>query len=334
MSWKKIILFSISLIFLASCAAAQSAMDERTNGLAAGSPPMPAMEGEAGGFSFNTTSQDSVAFDDGDFEEAPMDTGSNSAPQSQVAQQERLIIRTADLRLVVDDTEIAITSISDMVEGNGGWVVNSNVYQSGESKRGSITVRVPATGFDSALDAMKAMANEVTNESIAGQDVTDEFVDLTLRLENLEATADRVRSFLDDADEVEDALAVNIELSRLEGEIELIKGRREYLSQSAQFSTITVDLIPDALNQPITVAGWEPQGIAKDAVEALVEALQGTGSFLIWFAIYLLPLLLLYGVPLFLLGRWLNRWRLRRRERRLATPSTEVAGVTDSDLED
>jgi hypothetical protein len=216
-----------------------------------------------------------------------------------------------------------------MVESNGGWIVNSNVYQFNEdAKTGSITVRVPSSGFNSALEAMKALAVEVTNESISGQDVTDEFVDLSLQLENLEATADRVRAFLEEARNVEEALAVNQELSRLEGQIEMIKGRREYLSQSASFSTITVELTPDILSQPIEVAGWRPVGIAREAVEALIAAMQGTVSFLIWVAIYVLPVALLYGVPIFLVIRFI--WR-RWQRRSSTTPVEDTPQPTSSD---
>jgi hypothetical protein len=254
--------------------------------------------------------------------DAVEDISSGAAPaEQQPAPQERLIIRNGELSLVVTDTEEAIFKITEMVEANGGWVVNSNLYQYNETtKTGSIRVRVPSSGFSSALEAMKGLAVEVRNESTSGLDVTDEYVDLSLRLENLEATADRVRSFLDEARNVEDALAVNIELSRLEGEIELIKGRIQYLSQSASYSTITVQLTPDILSTPIEVGGWQPKGIARDAIEALVNGLQEAANFLIWFGIYILPLGLLYGVPLFFVVRFVRR-RIRQRR---AQPTSEA----------
>lgn len=238
----------------------------------------------------------------------------NTAVQEQPLPTERLIIRTGDLSLVVRDTEEAMAQIAQMAEANGGWVVSSNVYQSGErAKRGSITVRVPSSGFNSAMEAMKDLAVEVTNESTSGQDVTEEFVDLSLRLENLEATADRVRGFMEEAENVEEALAVNQELSRLEGEIERIKGRVQFLSQSASYSTITVNLTPDALAQPIEVGGWRPQGVAREALEALVSTLQGLAEFLIWVVIYLLPVLLLLGIPAWLVVRFMRRrWSGRK----------------------
>lgn len=234
--------------------------------------------------------------------------------------QERLIIRTGNMGLVVSDTEEAMADITHMVEQNGGWVVSANLYQYNEkAKSGEITMRVPASGFNSAMAALKEMAVKVQHENVSGQDVTEEFVDLEARLANLEATAVRVRAFLDEAETVEEALAVNQELSRLDGEIEVIKGRMKYLSQSAAYSTITVSLTPDIAAQPVQVAGWQPTGVAKEAVEALIGTLQGLATFAIWLAIYILPIALIIGVPAWLVGRFI--WRRRRRQEEPVAPT-------------
>ena len=260
--------------------------------------------------------------------EAPMEEAAEaSAPavdqaafNAQDIPEERLIIRTGNLDLVVEDTEAAMATIARMAEENGGWVVNSNVFQYDENaKTGDITIRVPASGFNSAIEALKGLAVEVTSESTTGQDVTEEYVDLSARLENLEATADRVRAFLDETRNVEEALAVNQELSRLEGEIEAMKGRLQYLSQSAAFSTITVRLTPDVLAQPIEVGGWRPEGVVRDAILALVDTLQVIASALIWLAIYVLPVLLIIGIPLWLLFRLVRRQRRRRQAAAVAS---------------
>lgn len=251
----------------------------------------------------------------------PTDTGSGVKN----AMQERLIIRTADMTIVVPDTEAALAQIAQMAESGGGWVVSSNIYQSSEtSKTGYITIRVPSEGFQSVIDAIGGLATEVTSLNTSGQDVTEEYVDLTSQLANLQATAERVRGFLDESRTVEEALAVNQELSRLEGEIELTKGRMQYLSESSAFSSITVNVTPDELAQPIQVAGWQPTGVARQAVEALVSALQALANVAIWFVIFALPVLIIILIPILLLI-WLIR-RLRRRERAqetLVTPPTE-----------
>ena len=233
---------------------------------------------------------------------------------AQDAAQERIIIRSAEMGIVVVDTEAAMNSIAGMVTENGGWVVSSNVYQYAEdSMTGNMSVRIPSDGFDSFLEAVGRLSVEVTRISTSGQDVTEEYVDLSARLENLEATADRVRNFLDEAKSVEEALEVNRELSRLEGEIEAMKGRLQYLEQSAAFSMISIDLTPDILSQPLEVGGWQPQGVARSALETLIATFQTLVEVAIWLVIYVLPLALIVAVPVWLIIRFFRRRRADRR---------------------
>jgi hypothetical protein len=204
-----------------------------------------------------------------------------------------------------------------MAEDNEGWVVSSNVFQYDETaKTGNMTVRIPAAGFQSFIDAVQLMSVEVTRISTSGQDVTEEYVDLSARLENLEVTADRVRAFLDETKNVEEALAVNQELSRLEGEIEVLKGRIKYLEQSSAFSTVSIDLTPDILSQPLEVGGWQPQGVAKSALESLIAALQTLVDITIWLLIFVLPVVLIIAIPIWILVVLIRRWRRRRKAKR------------------
>lgn len=238
---------------------------------------------------------------------------SGASASSTVAQEEaepaqnRMIIRNGNLRLLVTDTQETMTSINTLTDGYAGWVVESRTINHPDGTYGNMTLRVPSDSFISAMEEIKGFAFEVLDESASGQDVTDEFVDISARLQNLEATADRVRQFLLDAETIEEALEVNKELSRLEGEIESMKGRIKYLSQSAAYSTISVALEPDIDIQPIEVAGWRPSGVAKAATEALLGTLQGIGSMLIWLGIYFLPIGLIVMIPLYIGYRWVRR---------------------------
>lgn len=292
MTWKRI----IPLIFVIFTVVACGNMAAEQASYA---PEAPAMAAETAG-----------DYDDGlSYSEADRSNAATVNTQIEIP-QERLIIRTAEMDIVVADTEAAMKTIAQMVEENGGWVVSSSAYQYSETAvSGDMTVRVPAAGFASATEAVRGLAIEVERESTSGQDVTEEFVDLSARLENLESTAARVRSFLDETKTVEEALAVNQELSRLEGEIAVIKGRMKYLSQSAAFSTISVHLTPDEAARPVEVAGWRPEGIAKDALESLLGFLQFLVEAAIWFVIFLLPVLLVVGIPIWLVVRFIRKRR-------------------------
>lgn len=297
---KKFFITAILMAFLAAACGGRAAQ-EAASSFPAAAPMEPAFD-EA-----MAESEGGVAFRDDTF-------NAQTIAVDQEAQQ-RLIIRTADMSIVVPDTEKAMDTITTMTEENGGWVVESSVFQYDENaKTGNMTVRIPAEGFQSFIDAVQLMSVEVTRITTSGQDVTEEYVDLSARLDNLEATAARVRNFLDEAKDVDDALAVNQELSRLEGEIEAMKGRLQYLEQSAAYSTVSIDFTPDILSQPIEVGGWQPQGVAREALQTLISALQTLVDIAIWFIIVLLPILLIIGIPVWLLIRFIRRRRSRRKE--------------------
>ena len=155
-----------------------------------------------------------------------------------IPSQDRIIVHTAYLSLVTDDVALTIGRVGDMASLLGGWVVNS---ERSSRHSGSVAVRVPAASLDDALQRMGEMA-EVEARSITSQDVTDEYVDNQSRLASMRATEQRLLSFLEEAEDVEDALKVHAELSNLQIRIEETQGRLNFLSQTAAFSLIEVSL--------------------------------------------------------------------------------------------
>jgi len=230
----------------------------------------------------------------------------------------RVIIYTGDISLVVKDTREAMDSISQIATEQGGFVSGSNVFESGDALRGSMTIRVPAERYQDTLSQLREVALRVERESTSSQDVTEEFTDLQARKTNLEVAEKALQELLEERQRIgstSDILEVHRELTNIRGQIEQIEGRLRYLANQAALSTITIQLTPDILYQPISVAGWEPQGVAREAVQALVAALQGLANIVIWLVIFLLPLLIVLAIPVVVVI-WLIRWWLRRRRSR------------------
>lgn len=155
---------------------------------------------------------------------------------------ERMIVRAGDISLVVEDVTAAIDQITRMADGLGGYVVNSMAWKEGERLVGSISIRVPVEYFDSAMKSLRGMAVDVTSESSTSQDVTEEYVDLTAQLQNLEATEAQLLEIMKKAESVEDILDVQRELSRTRGEIEQTKARMQYLERTSATSIISIHL--------------------------------------------------------------------------------------------
>jgi hypothetical protein len=230
---------------------------------------------------------------------------------------ERLIIRDAWLSLVVPDTEAALDEINDMVTELDGYVVQSSVDQYQEGMRASVQLRVPAESLDVALERIRGLATEVRSENISGQDVTEEYVDRKSSLRHLEKTEAKLLEFLDEAEDTEAALDVYAQLRQVQAEIEQVKGRIQFLEQSAAMATIRLDITPDELAQPIQVGGWHPEGTLRNAFEGLVRVLQFLVDALIVIVVLIIPVLIAIAIPVVGLIT-LVRALLRRRRARKA----------------
>jgi len=101
-------------------------------------------------------------------------------------------------------------------------------------------------------------------------------------------------------------------------QIEVIKGQMKYYEQSAAMSAVSVELIPNEAVQPLSIGGWQPVGVAKDAIQSLIDTLKVIANIFIWVLIFVVPVLLvlfiLFVLPLILIFRALRRRRARRNE--------------------
>lgn len=214
---------------------------------------------------------------------------------------ERLIIRNGEISIVVEDplaTQKEIEQMTAEMTAEGAFVVSSSV--DGSAAEGlpyvHLAIRVPAKNFDKTMERLTGMAVEVRYKRASAQDVTAEYVDLQARLEALETARQRLLQIMQESTTTEALLLAEKELTAREADLEAIKGRMQYLSESAQLSSITIELIPDALSQPV-VAGWRPSETVRRSFDILVNGSRAFADFLILFVIAILPwLLLIYGI--------------------------------------
>ncbi len=235
---------------------------------------------------------------------------------------ERLIIRNATLSMTVDDVAERAAQISALAVEMGGWVVSvsSSSGSDGRVTGANLVVRVPAARLDDALAQIKRDVVRVNSEQVAGADVTQEYIDLSARLGNLEAAERQLQTIMDTADSTEAVLAVFDELTSIRGEIESLRGRVQYLEQASAFSSITISLAAVPVTQPVEVAGWRPLDTVRDAAQTLIDVLQGAADVLIFAVVFVLPLLLIAVLVV-----WIGR-RVLRLRRAAATAAAEQAG--------
>lgn len=293
-------LIAIALVFLAACGGAATeapAQDEKAMaepaasgfdlGFAAEEPAIPEAESRKSALPMPTAG--AIYQTVPDVENAP----------GQAAYVERMIVKNAEASVLVEDSDVAIDRLTQIVGDVDGYIISSRIWfqeYAGENyKYASITIGVPVSQFEVSLRRIRDLSLRVLDENASGEDVTDQFVDLESRLRNLEATRERIKSFLEDAKTVDEALRINQELAAIEAQIEEVKGRMNYLSDRSAFSTITVTIspeLPEIVPTPTpTPIPWDPGHTLDRATDTLVGAYQGLVGFAIWLFVVIVPIL-------------------------------------------
>ncbi len=266
---------------------------------------------------------------DMDYEMAAEESTVSIASNVSEAAVERVVIKNAELSIVVDDPAAAMKYIVDLAEGQGGFVVNSYLYKTYtangiEVPAANITVRVPSDNLTKSLDNIKALVKDgntdILNETVSGEDVTREYTDLQSRLRNLENAADQLQKIMDEAYKTDEVLTVYNRLVQVQEEIEVLKGQIKYYDEASRLSSIAVTIQAQESVQPLTIGKWQPQGIARDALQALLNALKFIASALIWIVIYVIPVLAIIFVPIWLVARFFIR---RSKKRKALKPVQE-----------
>jgi Domain of unknown function (DUF4349) len=235
---------------------------------------------------------------------------------------DRIVIKNADLAIVVSDVNGRMKNIQVMAEQMGGFVVSSNLYKSYtnnnvEVPEAQIVIRVPAEKLDAALEQIKKDVVDVQTETVSGQDVTSEYVDLQSRLKNLEAAEAQLNDILEKATDTTDVVNIFNQLVSYREQIEVIKGQIKYYDEAASLSAVTVRIIAEETVQPLVIGKWEPKGVALQAVQDLIDFLKGFAEFLIRFVIYILPVWILIGIPLYLVFLGLRALLRRMRSNKM-----------------
>ncbi|GAP21092.1 DUF4349 domain-containing protein [Leptolinea tardivitalis] len=234
-------------------------------------------------------------------------TAGNGGNESSVDQ---LIIQNASISIVVVDPATSMDEIIKMTENMKGFVVTSNIYKTRndnglELPEARITVRVPADKLTTAMEQIKNLTpnpdTDVLSENRTGQNVTKEYTDLQSRLKNLEDAEAQLREIMASATRTEDVMSVFNQLTQVREQIEVIKGQIKYYEESAAMSAIDITIQSKSSVAPLSIGGWQPGGVARNAIQALINALKFFAEAAIWIILFLLPVLIILFIPVWII---------------------------------
>ncbi|HEY3582348.1 MAG TPA: DUF4349 domain-containing protein [Pyrinomonadaceae bacterium] len=240
---------------------------------------------------------------------------------------DRKIIRNADLTIEVPSTTDTQQKIVSIAETNGGFVVTSEAKQRDSQEPAQRTldiklvVRIPENHFGAALDQIRALASNVPEAKITGQDVTEEFIDLEARIKTQTALEQQFLQIMKQAHKVEDALEVQRQIADVRTEIEKLEGRKHFLENRSSLSTITINIITPRPMVVVPTTGFRHS--VSEAISDSIDVGAAILLFFVRFAIVMIPVGVLVLLPSGLLLRYVIRRakRIRLAQALSATPS-------------
>ena len=172
-----------------------------------------------------------------------------------------MIIRTASASIEVDSLEPAVALVRQLAARVGGYVAGTNISAGKNQLRSArIELKVPAHRFDESLSGLSPIG-KLEDVSVNAQDVGEDFVDVTARMENARRLERRLIDLLATrTGKLKDVLDVEQSLARVREEIERYEGRLRYLKAHTATSTLSI-----YVHEPVPVVGTAGSSVLGDA---------------------------------------------------------------------
>lgn len=217
-----------------------------------------------------------------------------------------MIIRTATASIEVDSLQPAIAEVKLLATRLGGYVASSGI-ETGKNqlRQADIELKIPAARFDEALSGLTPIG-KLESVNVDAQDVGEEFVDVTARMDNARRLERRLIELLATrTGKLKDVLDVEQSLARVREEIERYEGRVRYLKAHTAMSTLSV-----TVHEPLPVVGTAGQSVMGAAFTQAWRNFVVLVSLAVQSLGVILPLGLVAG----------GAWFVMRRRRTLTAP--------------
>lgn len=234
--------------------------------------------------------------------EEPAAEAPSAAEVSENAAAERKLIKTVNISAETEAFDTLIPALQDQVEALGGYIENISVYDMGsyyvesrlEKQRGAdITARIPEEKLDGFLARVGEQTN-VTSRSESVEDVTLQYVDLESHKKALLLEQERLMELLQEAESVEDTIAIEGRLSEVRYQLESMESQLRTYDNRINYSTVYL-FIQEVRNYSPSEDASIGQRIADGFVKSLKDIGYGIRDFAIGFVIDI-PYILLWIV--------------------------------------
>jgi hypothetical protein len=165
----------------------------------------------------------------------------------------RDVIIEMNVTLASDDIARSVAAIAARASTLGGGVASSQVDYGDPTDDGSdsegyrgyavLVVKVPPERIDDLLAGLE-QTGTIRSINQSALDVTEQLVDLDVRIDNARESVANVRSFMERAEDLSELVTLEAELTRRQTELEQLEAQQRNLSERVALSTVTVEIVP------------------------------------------------------------------------------------------
>jgi len=258
---------------------------------------------------------------------AAIQPGPASAPGGTSAISRR-IIYDAQVDLVVESVDPIAKKVGTLVQDARGYIAEQNVTGSPGSQRSMRwRFRIPVEQFDSFVASIVSLG-ELERNNRTSQDVSEQYYDIEARIKNKKVEEQTLNKILQErSGKLEDVLKIEIELSRVRGEIEQLEGKIRVLENLSSLATLTLNVRErEKYAPPPPVVADFPTQVARTWDGAILGLVNHGKSLLLWAVSWVIwvPFLLVGGLFAWVLLRWLIRVFMRKLPRLVALARTPI----------
>ena len=162
------------------------------------------------------------------------------------------------------------------------------------------------------------------------QDVSDQYYDIEARIKNKKVEEQTLNKILQErSGKLEDVLKIEVELSRVRGEIEQLEGKIRVLENLSSLATLTINVREREkyrTSAPVVASfGTRITRTWESSITSLVDLGKEIVLWAVSWAVWI-PLYLLAAIVAWILVRWLIRRFIRNLPRLIALARTPLTG--------
>ena len=228
----------------------------------------------------------------------PMEVAKNEVPGEVISPKKtdtisKKIIKNGDMEIAVSNLLEAKNKISEIIKNNKAYLQSENFRNSDTSENINLVIRVPHQNFDAIINSFSDGIGAVEAKTVKAEDVTEEYTDVSIKLENKRIYLEKYREMLKNAASTKDILEIQENIRALEDEIDVAEGRLRFIDDRVNYSTLELLLFKEKARSSAT----SKIGFGSRFGDSIAEGWNSFVSFLLglisfWPFFIIIPLLI------------------------------------------